>query len=687
MNQYELFNERRAQLLNILSKSSEICELLGQHAQKLHLSQIYNKVSSDQFKVMVLGTFKNGKSTFINALLGEAVLPAFAVPCTAVINEVKWAKEKSAVLHFRNPLPKPLPVNLSKRAVSHIEAANGEATPPMRIPIEELETYVAIDDPARPQDESIAESPYDKAEIFWPIELCRNGVEIIDSPGLNEHGIREKVTVEYVAQADAILFVMSSLALASQTETNFVELNLHNSGHKEIFFICNRFDQLDSAQEQERIKAFALQKLMPLTDLKKGVFFLSAKQAINGRRDVNEELLERSGILELEKSLSEFLVNERGRLKLLTPARELNLAAGQLISNVIPGQRRLLTMANEDVDRKVKEITPKLVDARRAKDQILREMSQHFELLHRDVRDEAVKFLNDIACQIPTIIEGTPTEVEIKTFTLKQKQQVEQLVKELMEKLDIEVQRKVKAWQDSVLDPMLKASVNTLQQGMKVSVEMFYERLDFIKGELFSDRASEVTIVKDPSSSERFFATALGLVFGDIGSAAYGARFGFHGLGTAIAVQIGVIVVLAITVGLNPLILFPAIIATSLFNAQWAAGSIKQKIKKKVGEELQSKFKESIDGKVSQIIGKLAEVTANMRGQANAVLERDIVSIQEQVDAALKDKQAGEEIVQAKIKQLESVEKELFNVIDQLKEFLPVPSSDSSLTYQEVSNV
>jgi len=43
-------------------------------------------------------------------------------------------------------------------------------------------------------------------------------VEIIDSPGLNEHGTRTKITMDYLCSVDAVVFVMSCHALASQSE-------------------------------------------------------------------------------------------------------------------------------------------------------------------------------------------------------------------------------------------------------------------------------------------------------------------------------------------------------------------------------------------------------------------------------------------------------------------------------------
>jgi hypothetical protein len=474
-----------------------------------------------------------------------------------------------------------------------------------------------------------------------------------------------------LAQADAILFVMSSIALASQTEINFVELNLHNAGHREIFFICNRFDQIDTDKEQQRVKAFANQKLGPLTDLKNGVYFLSARQALDGRLKAKPDLLERSGIIPLEDALSSFLVNERGRLKLLAPARELVHVVRKLRQDVVPGQRRLLSMATEDVDRKVKELTPKLVDARRAKDQMLSTMGYHFELLHRDIRDASDRFLNDLAGQIPSIVESAKPSTQIKTFPLEQKKQVEQMVKELMENLDLELQRRVKAWQDAVLEPMLKGSVDKLQSDMKVDVEHFYERLDFIKGELLGDKGEAGQVIKDPSSTERFFATALGLVFGDIGSAAYGARFGFQGLGTAIAVQFGLMAVLMIGFGiLNPFVLIPVMLVGAFGNAMYAAGSIENKIKKKVGEELQTKFKASITDKVKQIIATVQQKTEEVRYKASEILERDILSIQDQANSALRDKQAGEQMVQAKRNELDGIDTNLNAITEELEQFI-----------------
>ena len=106
---YNLFLANRALLLDMLNSSQAHLGLLGMKGWQETISQLTDKVNSDRFKVLVLGEFKRGKSTLINALLGEEVLPAFATPCTAIINEVKWGEKKKAIVHLCEPLPNPLP--------------------------------------------------------------------------------------------------------------------------------------------------------------------------------------------------------------------------------------------------------------------------------------------------------------------------------------------------------------------------------------------------------------------------------------------------------------------------------------------------------------------------------------------------------------------------------------------------
>ena len=98
--QYALYKSKQAELTKLIEDTLRVASKLNTEKLCNALERLVGKVSNTSFKIQIAGTFKNGKSTFINALLGEEILPAYALPCTAVINEVKYGDEKKAKLYF-----------------------------------------------------------------------------------------------------------------------------------------------------------------------------------------------------------------------------------------------------------------------------------------------------------------------------------------------------------------------------------------------------------------------------------------------------------------------------------------------------------------------------------------------------------------------------------------------------------
>lgn len=66
-------------------------------------------------------------------------MPAYALPCTAIVNEIKWAEQKRAVVHFRNPVPEELPSGIPERAAEHMKKHGMKDIPPLEIPHNEIE--------------------------------------------------------------------------------------------------------------------------------------------------------------------------------------------------------------------------------------------------------------------------------------------------------------------------------------------------------------------------------------------------------------------------------------------------------------------------------------------------------------------------------------------------------------------
>lgn len=461
MEQYEKFHEKRAELCEIINDASKIASALNMKNFTDKLKTVSRKISGDSFKIQIVGNFKNGKSTFINSFLGENILPAYARPCTAVINEVKYGEEKRAVLHFKNPLPETLPEELSAEAANHIKThASKKKIPPLEIPYDKIEEYVVIPMGKDPKD-MILESPYEKVELYWPLDLLSNGIEIIDSPGLNEHATRTKVTMDYINKTDAIIFVLNATSLCSMDEMSFIKNNLKEQGFDDLFFVINRFDLIPE-NERERMKKFAGKQLSELTSFgDDGLFFVSAKQALDGKMTGNRELLEASGLIGLEKYLSDFLTKNRGQLKLSTPARSLGkILTDEVMGKIIPRQKDMLEIEIGDLRKRYSAIKPVLSKLENRKNRLYEKMLLGIRQNKTEFKILASENSQSIIVAIPEWVRTFEPRTKLGLFANQSK--VKELADEISSHVSIRLEQSVMVWQKNQLVSSIKETASCI---------------------------------------------------------------------------------------------------------------------------------------------------------------------------------------------------------------------------------
>jgi small GTP-binding protein len=251
-----------------------------------NLTQLIDKLRENRFNLVVMGAFKRGKSTLINALLGESLLPTAIVPLTSVVTILGYGEHLNIEVLFHN----------------------GE-----RKIISQPELVEYITEKGNPRNQKGLR----EVAITYPSEYLKDGVRIIDTPGVGSvYSHNTEVAYNYLPQVDAAIFVVTVDPPLSAAEQEFLK-DIREYVHK-LFVVLNKVDYVDEAQRQEALE-FTTQVLQAnLATEQVMIFPLSAKLALDGKVAGRPELLEASLLPEFEHHLRQFLYKEKGRVLLIS---------------------------------------------------------------------------------------------------------------------------------------------------------------------------------------------------------------------------------------------------------------------------------------------------------------------------------------------------------------------------------
>lgn len=163
-----------------LKRLAEIANDLGTERIAVEVADLAQRVAEGRFYVACVGQFKRGKSTLLDALVGEPVLPTGIVPVTAVPTVVRFGERRAARVRLRN----------------------NEWT---WINPEELQDYVS--------EERNSENAkgVDGVEVFVPSPLLASGMCLVDTPGLGSvFAGNTAATQRFVPHIDAAIVVIGA---------------------------------------------------------------------------------------------------------------------------------------------------------------------------------------------------------------------------------------------------------------------------------------------------------------------------------------------------------------------------------------------------------------------------------------------------------------------------------------------
>jgi small GTP-binding protein len=268
----------------VLAARDAIARADGPAADLERLAALVHEMD-ELFLLVIVGEYNSGKSTFINALLGDEVFAMGDLPTTRAISILRY----------------------------------GEPGPP-----EQAGEYLQVH--------------------RYPLDVLRD-LEIVDTPGTNSiERMEEEITRAFVPRADLVLFVTSLLQPLTASELAFLG-HIREWGKKTVF-VVNGVDRRNSDEQVDHVRQYLEREITTrLGGPAPTIYFVSARQALRGklsakRPDASPPAADpRNEYPALERYLLETLrETERVRLKLLSPLGVLRNLLGR---NLGTAERRL----------------------------------------------------------------------------------------------------------------------------------------------------------------------------------------------------------------------------------------------------------------------------------------------------------------------------------------------------------
>lgn len=332
----------------MLEQFSMIKNLILQQADKIKASKSVDKtvlensgleadidnLVNGEFKIALIAPFSAGKSTFINSLIGNDLLSMEITAETSVITKVKFSEDIKLEIVYREA---------NRIEIIDKDESGNSLSEGYLKKILELKTTVKGEN----TEEMIKE-----VIVHYPIEMCKDNVELVDTPGLfARHEKHEAITSSILPNVNAVIFMIDPDSVGEEHFMDVIQNYVRNAKNsnmeeegKHIFFVINKIDvfepyDIELAKNELRTVLEGIIQDPQVFEISayygmKGKMYLSGALelidiqkdrkikiedpedpgfTISGRQITEEnvgEVLETSKIKDLEKGLESYLQNK-----------------------------------------------------------------------------------------------------------------------------------------------------------------------------------------------------------------------------------------------------------------------------------------------------------------------------------------------------------------------------------------
>jgi len=407
-----MLNEYKNMLKVLLTNINTLKPILKENEASQTLESINNlekKIKEENFLVVSFGGFSSGKTTFLNALMGNRLLPAKTLPTTATINYLLYNKKPYAEIQFKDKKLLQEDKNSGIEELKKIDLKFNQLGKKKIIKIDEIEQFVA--------DSKI--SPYVK-EVFlnYPSDVLTNGLIFVDTPGtdsvIKSH---KRISYSFIEKADVILFFIWGPRPFTTSDFEFLsDIKSLRKFIKEdkFFFILNAIDNIDE-QPVDEVISYVHDVLVKKSGIKNpNIIPISSRLALyyklykNNLIDKDDQYLkkllrfntedeninslwEKSNFESIENRISDYLIKAKGEI-LIKKVKDIIFHVVDNSLNHILIEEQTFQKSIEEVESEINDVLlPLLEEQRKEKDRLVKYAVSHIKEIKKSIKYSDIK--------------------------------------------------------------------------------------------------------------------------------------------------------------------------------------------------------------------------------------------------------------------------------------------------------
>ncbi|MEM0981594.1 MAG: dynamin family protein [Cyanobacteria bacterium P01_H01_bin.58] len=285
--------------VNILRQAVGLLDTAAHPRLKQSVITLCDRVAQGDYRIAVFGPFNYGKSTLLNAILGEKALPIDLIPTTGAAIVVRYGTT--------------LQTRITLKSGQVITEAGTDV----------LKRYAILDDQRRMREDVAA------VAVHCPHPFLQAGIELLDLPGTDDRDQQNDLVQDYLLTADLVVQMLDGRKLMSLGEREHLRDWLQDRGIQTVLFVVNFLNLMPEADQQQvnyRLRFVAESFRSDLPPGISNLYRVDALPALRARLKGDMAMAQTTGLPILESALQTIVQLQQPQM-LQTRQQRLSIVA------------------------------------------------------------------------------------------------------------------------------------------------------------------------------------------------------------------------------------------------------------------------------------------------------------------------------------------------------------------------